>query len=113
MQAVEAAATADAGKQPGFSVSVDDAVVNAFTVFERHVQRGSWEKAFRALEEPPAEKRKGTMPTGDGFIVPARQRIWDALVALPADGRAAFRVFQDAAAVKLFKSLEQPEQVNK
>jgi len=92
---------------PGFQIPIDDSLATSFSDFERHAGRGDWEKAFRALNEIPVAKRKGMLRAEKGMIVPAAHRIWEAIAELPADGREAFRVFFDAKARNLWKSLEQ------
>lgn len=100
---MEAPATADEdpnnpNKRQGFTVPTDESLQTNFSDFERHVERKTWEKAFATLNEIPAEKRTGMLSRKDGVVIPAQQRIWEAIAALPADGRDAFRVFYDAKA---------------
>lgn len=90
---------------PGFQVPVDEALQAAFTDFERHAGRKAWEKAFTALSELPADKRTGMLEDGNGYLIAARERIWNALVSLPPDGREAYRIFFEPRAEKLFATL--------
>jgi outer membrane protein assembly factor BamB len=85
-------------KRDGFTVPTDESLQTHFSDFERHVERKAWEKAFASLNEIPPEKRSGMLARKDGLIIPAQQRIWEAIASLPADGREAFRVFYDAKA---------------
>lgn len=94
---------ANGGQQ---SASVDEAVQNAVTDFQRHSERGEWQKAFRVLENLPVDKRVGMLPTGDGFLIPAEARLWQLLVNVNAEGRAAFRLFHEPNAKKLYTKLE-------
>lgn len=104
------AASADASAEetkgaPGFQVPVDEALQAAFTDFERHAGRKTWEKAFTALSELPADKRTGMLEDGNGYLIAAKERIWNALVSLPPDGREAYRIFFEPRAEKLFATL--------
>jgi outer membrane protein assembly factor BamB len=92
----------------GFTIPTDEALQNSFTDFQRHAERKAWEKAFAALADIPAEKRKGMLARPDGVIIPASQRIWDAIAALPADGRDAFRLFYEAKAKQAWSELTKP-----
>ncbi|MCA9077088.1 MAG: PQQ-binding-like beta-propeller repeat protein [Planctomycetaceae bacterium] len=94
----------------GFQVPVDDSVSTTFKDFERFAARNDWEKAFRAIGEIPSDKRVGMLKVGDGMIVPARQRIWQVVADLPAEGREAFRVFFDAKARELLSQIEDVDQ---
>lgn len=88
------------------ATGVDEAVQNAVTDFQRHSERGEWQKAFRVLENLPVEKRVGMLSTGDGFLIPAETRLWQMLVNVNAEGRAAFRLFHEPNAKKLYSKLE-------
>lgn len=88
------------------STGVDEAVQNAVTDFQRHSERGEWQKAFRVLENLPVDKRVGMLPTADGFLIPADTRLWQMLVNVNAEGRAAFRLFHEPNAKKLYTKLE-------
>ncbi len=87
-------------------LAVDEAVQNTLTDFERHAERNDWQKAFRVLENLPPEKRVGMLPAGNGFMVPARVRFWRLLVEANAEGRAAFRLFNEPKAKQLFEKLQ-------
>ena len=53
---------------------------------------------------------QGMLPSGkDGLLIPSRQQVWRALASLPADGRAAYRLFNDAKAKQLFEQAKAPE----
>ncbi|MCA9007806.1 MAG: PQQ-binding-like beta-propeller repeat protein, partial [Planctomycetaceae bacterium] len=45
------------------------------------------------------------LPTKDGFLIDAEDRVFQALTALPAEGREAFRLFFDGKARKQFEDL--------
>ncbi|MCA9025792.1 MAG: PQQ-binding-like beta-propeller repeat protein [Planctomycetaceae bacterium] len=91
----------------GFQVQVDDSLETSFKDFERFAERKDWEKAFRAIEEIPSDKRVGMLKASGGMIVPAHSLIWQVVAELPAEGREAFRVFFDAKARELFRQIEQ------
>ena len=93
-------------------MAVDEAVQNALTDFQRHGERNDWQKAFRVLENLPPEKRVGMLPTGDGFMVPAKNRLWQLLVEVNAEGRAAFRLFNEPKAKQLFEKLQAEQAAN-
>jgi len=92
----------------GFTVPTDEAIQNSFADFERHVERKAWEKAIATLNDIPVEKRKGMLARPDGVIIPATQRIWDAIAALPAEGRDAFRLFHEAKAKQTWAKVSAP-----
>ncbi|QDT56870.1 outer membrane biogenesis protein BamB [Caulifigura coniformis] len=94
--------------QQGFTVATDEALQNSFGDFQRHVERKAWEKAIATLNEIPAEKRKGMLARPDGVIIPASQRIWDAVADLPAEGRDAFRLFHEAKARQTWARVDEP-----
>ena len=87
-------------------LAVDEAVQNTLTDFERHAERNDWQKAFRVLENLAPEKRVGMLPAGNGFMVPARVRFWRLLVEANAEGRAAFRLFNEPKAKQLYEKLQ-------
>lgn len=87
-------------------LTVDEAVQNALTDFQRHSERGDYQKAFRVLENLPLDKRIGMLPAGNGFMTPARLRFWRLLVEMNAEGRAAFRLFNEPKAKQLFERMK-------
>ena len=99
--------------QPNASVlTTDEAVLNALTDFERHAERNDWQKAFRVLENLPPEKRVGMLPAGNGFMVPARVRFWRLMVEMNAEGRSAFRLFNEPKAKQLHEQLKAEQAAN-
>ena len=93
-------------------LTTDEAVLNALTDFERHAERNDWQKAFRVLENLPPEKRVGMLPAGNGFMIPAKLRFWRLLVEMNAEGRSAFRLFNEPKAKKLFEQLKAEQAAN-
>ena len=90
--------------QTGFSVRKEDPKVSdALEDFRRHSQKKVWELAFKALASVVEKDPKGMVAAGDGVMVPTRRRVWQALATLPADGREAYRLFNDAVAKQKFE----------
>ncbi len=87
----------------GFQVPVSEEAVTALGDFQRYVARRDWQRAFRVLEDLDPEKRSGMLPGKDGWHVPAGEQLWEEMVSLPAEGRAAFRVFYNAKAKALYE----------
>jgi outer membrane protein assembly factor BamB len=87
----------------GFVVhKANQGVLDSLTEFERYRDKGAWEKAFAALGQA-AEAEPGTLvPAADGFLLPIGQRLRQELISLPPAGLEAYRLFNDAAARKLF-----------
>ena len=105
MRIVNGVAQAEGTPQQGL-LTIDEAVQNALTDFDRHAQRGDFQKAFRVLENLPLEKRVGMLPAGNGFMSPARVRFWRLLVEMNAEGRAAFRLFYEPKAKQLTERMK-------
>ena len=106
MRIVRGVAQVDGSPPNAGVLAVDEAVQNALTDFQRHTERGDWQKAFRVLENLPPEKRVGMLPSGDGFMVPAQTRMWQLMVEVNAEGRAAFRLFNEPNAKKLHQKMQ-------
>ena len=88
----------------GFSVKKEpQAVVDAFEDFERYRDKKAWEKAFTALAKIDDTSTGRLVADRDGFYVPVSTRVRGELISLPADGREAYRLFNDAKAADLFK----------
>ncbi len=110
-QAVFVAGSVDpAGKRTsGFSVHKEDtAVSEGLDEFDRYCSKGAWEKAFTSLAKVTESPAKGLTPRGDGFFVPTRVRLRRQLIALPPEGKQAYRLFNDGKARKLFAELDAP-----
>ncbi|MBI3467755.1 MAG: PQQ-binding-like beta-propeller repeat protein [Planctomycetes bacterium] len=76
-------------------------------------KRGSWDRAFKALEKLQQANPNGMVGAPDGFLVSVRTRIWQALASLPPAGKDAYRVFYDAEAKKLLAEAEGQTEVEK
>ncbi|WP_298858901.1 PQQ-binding-like beta-propeller repeat protein [uncultured Gimesia sp.] len=93
-------------KMPGFSISVDEKKLNLLDDYERYVRHRMWEKALTTIKELSETKSTSPLlPTTEGFLVDAEDRIFMALISLPAEGREAFRLFFDGKARKQFEEL--------
>lgn len=93
-------------KMPGFSISVDEKKLNLLEDYERYIRHRMWEKALTSLKELSDTKSTSRLlPTKDGFLIDAEDRVFQALTALPAEGREAFRLFFDGKARKQFEDL--------
>src|SRR3954471_7749921 len=77
-------------------------VKEAFDDFERFQRRGAWERALKALYTIPEAQALRFVDGEDGFIVPAAWKRRRVLAALLPAGQAAYRLFYDAEAKKLF-----------
>ncbi|QDT26694.1 outer membrane protein assembly factor BamB family protein [Gimesia panareensis] len=99
-------------KIPGFSISVDEKKLNLLDDYERYVRHQMWEKALTTIKELSASKSTSALlPTRDGFLIDADQRIFRALTSLPAEGREAYRLFFDGKARKEFAELSEKGQL--
>lgn len=80
----------------------------AFDDFERFARRGAWERATKALYAIPEAQAGRFVDGADGFIIPVARKRREVLAGLPPEGRAAYRLFYDADAKKLFEEAEGP-----
>ncbi len=95
-------------KIPGFSISVDEKKLNLLDDFERYVRHQMWEKALTTIKDLSASQSSSALlPTQDGFLIDANQRIFRALTSLPPEGREAYRLFYDGKARKEFAELSE------
>lgn len=74
--------------------------------FDRFQRRGAWERALKALYTIPDDQALRFVDGADGFIIPVARKRRDVLAAMPPEGRAAYRLFYDAEARKLFDEAE-------
>src|SRR3954465_8017013 len=95
--------------QPGRPLQMPPAsteVKEAIDDFERFGRRGSWERALKALYTIPEEQTLRFIDGEGGFIIPVARKRRSVLTALPPEGQAAYRLFYDAEAKKLFEGAE-------
>ena len=88
-------------------------VREAFDDFERFKRRGAWERASKALYSIPEPQTERFVDGTDGFIIPVARKRHAVLAGLTPEGLAAYRLFYDADAQKLFEAAEgSAEQAN-
>ena len=83
-------------------------VKEAFDDFERFRKRGAWERALKALNTIPEEQVLRFVDGKNGFIIPVARKRREVLSGLPAEGLAAYRLFYDDDAKKLFDHADGP-----
>ena len=81
-------------------------VREAFDDFERFKRRGAWERASKALYTIPEPQTERFVDGTDGFIIPVARKRHAVLAGLTPEGLAAYRLFYDADAQKLFEAAE-------
>jgi outer membrane protein assembly factor BamB len=77
-------------------------VKEAIDDFDRFSRRGAWERALKALYTISEDQAQRFVDGEKGFIIPVGRKRRLVLAALPAAGRAAYRLFYDSEAKKLF-----------
>jgi len=91
----------------------DTKTIDKLDDFDRYVNKKAWELAFRTMNAVESDS-KGMVPPpgganesgkGKGFLFPATLRIKQSLIHLPAEGRDAYRLFNDAAAKALWEKV--------
>ncbi|MEX1230716.1 MAG: PQQ-binding-like beta-propeller repeat protein [Planctomycetaceae bacterium] len=92
-------------QRPGFKVPFDDRMLTALDDVNRYFEHQEWDKAFRRISEITDDQITGMVPTDEGFLIPAKERIWSLLAHLPAEGRDAFRVYYNGPAEKLMETV--------
>lgn len=85
-------------------------VKEAIDDFERFRRRGAWERALKALDTIPEDQAARFVDGENGFIIPVARKRRALLTALPPEGQAAFRLFYDAQAQKLYEGAEGPSE---
>jgi len=86
-------------------------VKEALDDFERFQRRSAWERALKALYTITEDQSKRFVDGDAGFIIPVAQKRRQVLTALPPEGQAAYRLFYDAEAQKLFADAEGPSEL--
>ena len=77
-------------------------VKEAIDDFDRFSRRGAWERALKSLYTISEDQAQRFVDGEKGFIIPVGRKRRLVLAALPAAGRAAYRLFYDSEAKKLF-----------
>jgi outer membrane protein assembly factor BamB len=92
--------------QPGRPLQMPPAsteVKEALDDFDRFQRRGAWDRALKALYTIPDAQTLRFVDGENGFIIPVGRKRRSVLTALPPEGRAAYRLFYDSEAQKLFE----------
>jgi outer membrane protein assembly factor BamB len=100
--------------QPGRPLQMPPAsseVREALDDFERFRRRGAWERALKALYTIPEEQTLRFVDGEEGFIIPVARKRRAVLTALSPEGQAAYRLFYDAEAKKLFDEADGPTEL--
>ena len=93
----------------GFTVpKADSQTIDKLDDFDRYVGKQSWELAFRVIDALVETDNHQMVPAQQGFLFPIGQRIRQSLLHLPPAGRDAYRLFNDAAAKRLWDQLQNP-----
>ncbi len=86
-------------------------VKEAFDDFERFQRRGAWERALKALYTLPEDQVLRFIDGDNGFVIPVARKRRLVLSALSPNGQAAYRLFYDSVAQKLFEEAEGPNEL--
>jgi outer membrane protein assembly factor BamB len=86
-------------------------VKEALDDFDRFRRRNAWERALKALYTITEDQALRFVDGDSGFIIPVAQKRRQVLAALPPEGQAAYRLFYDAEAQKLFADAEGPNEL--
>jgi outer membrane protein assembly factor BamB/TolA-binding protein len=89
-------------QMPPASTEVKEAIDD----FDRFSRRGAWERALKALYTIPDDQAQRFVDGENGFIIPVERKRRLLLTALSPAGQAAYRLFYDAEAQKLFEQAE-------
>ncbi|HVC94391.1 MAG TPA: PQQ-binding-like beta-propeller repeat protein [Pirellulales bacterium] len=100
-------------KLPFHLPSQSSDVKEALADFHRYVGKGTWERAFKALDKVQAGHPNALTPRDDGLLMPTRLLLRQALAELPAAGKQAYRLFHDADAKVLLDEAKGKDEVEK
>jgi outer membrane protein assembly factor BamB/TolA-binding protein len=89
-------------QMPPASTEVKEAIDD----FDRFSRRGAWERALKALYTIPEDQALRFVDGENGFIIPVERKRRLLLTGLSPAGQAAYRLFYDAEAQKLFDQAE-------
>jgi outer membrane protein assembly factor BamB len=101
-----AASDKDESKRPFRLIAQSTDNTEAWQDFDRHRQRGTWERAFKALEKAKASNPNALVPRDDDFYIPSRMYTRQLLASLPQAGKDAYRIFNDPEAKKLLDAAQ-------
>ena len=83
----------------------------AFDDYERFRKRNAWERALKSLFGIPEASAARFVDGTNGFIIPVARKRRELLAGLPAEGKAAYRLFYDDDAKKLLDQSEGPAEL--
>jgi outer membrane protein assembly factor BamB len=86
-------------------------VKEAIEDFGRFARRGAWERALKALYTITQDQSQRFVDGEKGFIIPVARKRRVVLSTLPAAGLAAYRLFYDSEARKLFDEATGPKEL--
>jgi outer membrane protein assembly factor BamB/tetratricopeptide (TPR) repeat protein len=86
-------------------------VKEALDDFERFSRRNAWERALKALYTISQDQSHRFVDGEKGFIIPVGRKRRQVLSALPPAGQAAYRLFYDSDARKLFDDAKGPTEL--
>jgi outer membrane protein assembly factor BamB len=86
-------------------------VKEALDDFERFQRRNAWERALKSLYTIPEAQTHRFIDGEKGFIIPVARKRHAVLAALSPPGQAAYRLFYDAEARKLFEEASGPSEL--
>lgn len=86
-------------------------VKEALDDFERFSRRNAWERALKALYTISQDQSQRFIDGEKGFIIPVARKRRLVLSALPSAGQAAYRLFYDSDARKLFDEAKGPTEL--
>ncbi len=81
-------------------------VKEALDDFDRFGRRGAWERALKSLYSIPEPQTIRFIDGENGFVIPVASKRRALLAALPTEGLAAYKVFHDADAKKLYEEAD-------
>jgi outer membrane protein assembly factor BamB len=86
-------------------------VKEALDDFERFSRRNAWERALKSLYTITQDQSHRFVDGEKGFIIPVARKRRTVLSALPSAGQAAYRLFYDSEAGKLFADAKGPAEL--
>lgn len=100
-------------KRPFTLPAQKNEVAESLADFRRYAEKGTWERAFKALEKVQEADPNALTPASDGIYMPTRRVLRQALAELPPAGKQAYRLFHDADAKALFAQAQGKDEVEK
>ena len=113
MVAASPAAAIDESKQPFLLPSQSSDITEAIADFKRFSGRAEWEKAFKQLAKVTAAPAKRLVSADGGVMLPTDVLLQKLLADMPAAGKDAYRVFQDAEARTLLEQAKGNDELPK